>query len=132
MQIKKSENGGLAITGTIETAGVPADAIVAITGDNQFDIAGSGDVPIGYVSVPAKDDTEEDATVTIEVMRFRRRFSAKCIGGAIAAGTQVKSAAPASGNVSTVADLSSGDRKLMVGICIVGAAENAIGEFLGF
>lgn len=122
---------GLGIRGTIETAGVPQDALVAITGDNQFDVAGDGDIVVGHVSVAAKDQTATDAPVTVECHRFRRRFSAKCIGGAIAAGAQVKAAAPATGNVSTVADLSTGDRKLMVGICIVGAAENAIGEFLG-
>lgn len=130
MQITKSENGCLAVSGTIETAGVTADQLVKITGDNQFDVAGSGDVPVGYVSVPAKDPDEEDAEVTVEIIRFRRKFSAKCVGGAIAAGTQVKAGAVASGQ-STVADLSSGDRKLLVGICIVGAAENAVGEFLG-
>lgn len=131
MEIKKTESGALAITGTIETAGVPADAIVAITGDNQFDVAGDGEIPIGYVSVPAKDATEEDAEVTVEIMRFRRVFTAKCVGGAIAAGAQVKMGAPATGNVSTVAALASGDRKLLAGICLVGAAENATGTFLG-
>lgn len=132
MKITKSESRGLAVSGTIETAGVPQDALVKIVDDNEFDVAGSGDVPVGYVSVPAKDKTLEDQTVTIECLHFRRRFTAKCVGGAITAGTQVKCGAPATGSVSTVADLSTGDRKLMVGICIVGALENAEGEFLGF
>jgi hypothetical protein len=131
MRILKSESQGLAVTGTIETAGVPQDALVKITGDNQFDVCGSGDIPVGYVSVPAKDATETDAEVTVEMLRFRRRFSVKFVGGAIAAGAQVKAGAPASGSVSTVAALSSGDRSLLVGIVIVGAAENATGEVLG-
>lgn len=131
MQIKKSESGALAISGTIESAGVPQDTLVTITGDNQFDVADSGDVPVGYVSVPAKDDTETDADVTVEVLRFRRVFEAKC-SGAITAGTQVKMANHATGNVSVVADLSTGDRKLMVGICIVGAGDGETGTFLGY
>ena len=121
---------GLARKATIETAGVLKDQLVKITGDATVDVAGANDIVVGHVSVPAKDITEEDADCTVEFHRFRRIFTAKAVGGALAAGAQVKAAAVASGQ-STVADLSTGDRKLMVGIVWIGAAENAEVTVLG-
>lgn len=121
---------GLALKATMETAGILKDQFVKITGDATVDVAGSADVPVGHVSVPVKDATEEDGDCTIEFHRFRRVFTAKAVGGALTAGTQVKLGAIASGQ-STVADLSSGDRKLMVGIVWIGGAENATVTVLG-
>lgn len=123
------EEATVSVKATIETAGVEADQFVKITGDETVDVAGSGDVPVGYVKVPAKDATEEDAEITVETF-FTRKFTAKAVGGALSAGTQVKLGAPSSGQ-STVADLSTGDRKLMVGIVWIGGAENAEVTVLG-
>lgn len=128
MQIKANVET-LAVPATMETAGVLADQFVKITGDATVDVAGAGDVPIGVVRVPAKDATEEDAAVTIETF-FNRLFTAKAVGGALAAGAQVKLGAIASGQ-STVADLAAGDRKLMAGIVWIGAAENGTVTVLG-
>lgn len=127
MQIKANVEG-LAVPATIETVGVLADQFVKITGDATVDVAGSGDVPIGFVRVPAKDATEDNAEVTIETF-FNRLFTAKA-SGALSAGTQVKLAAISSGQ-SVVADLSSGDRKLMVGIVWIGAADTGTVTVLG-
>lgn len=129
MKVRANAVETLAVPATIETAGVLVDQFVKITGDATVDVAGSGDVPIGVVRVPAKDATEEDAECTIETF-FSRLFEAKAVGGALAAGAQVKLGAVASGQ-STVADLSTGDRKLMVGIVWVGAAENGTVTVLG-
>jgi len=129
MEIKANVEG-LALTAIMETAGVLADQLVEVTGDRTVDVAGSGGIPCGHVSVPVKDAAEEDGECTIEFHRFRRVFEAKAVGGALAAGAQVKLGAIASGQ-STVADLAGGDRKLMVGIVWIGAAENATVTVLG-
>lgn len=129
MQIKANVEG-LAATAIMQTIGVLKDQLVKITGDRTVDVAGSGDVPVGHVSVPVKSATEDNGTCTVEFHRYRRLFTAKAVGGALAAGAQVKCGAIASGQ-STVEDLASGDRKLMVGIVWIGAAENGTVTVLG-
>lgn len=128
MQVKANVET-IAVPAIIQTIGVLADQFVKITGDATVDVAGSGDVPVGFVRVPAKDATEDNADVTIETF-FNRIFTAKAVGGALAAGAQVKLGAIASGQ-STVADLAGGDRKLMVGVVWIGAAENGTVTCLG-
>jgi len=124
------DTAGLGIVATIETKDVPKDTHVAITGDAQVDVAGSGDIVIGHVSRAAKAG-EEDAECTIET-RYKRLFTAKAVGGALAAGALVKAGAPASGNVSTVATTDGSDWELVVGIVWIGAAENAEVTVLGY
>ncbi|MGE3468649.1 MAG: hypothetical protein AB7J13_17155 [Pyrinomonadaceae bacterium] len=129
MQIKKSEHGCLAVSGVMETAGVPADALVNITGDYQFDIAGAGEAVHGYVSVPAKDTKEEDAEVTVDMAAFRRLFTAKAVGSALTAGAKVTPGAPATGNISTVKAAGSDP---VCGVVIQGADENGTVHVLGY
>lgn len=119
---------GLGIRATIHTTDLAKDTLVAISGDETVDAAGSGDIVIGHISVPSPTGADKEGTV--EVHGFTRLFTAKAVGGALAAGAQVKAGAPASG-VSTVADLASGDRKLLVGIVWIGAAENGTVTVLG-
>lgn len=121
---------GLARRATIAAAGVLKDQLVAISGDATVAAAGSGDTVVGHISVPVKDVTETNGECTVEFHRFRRLFTAKAVGGAIAAGAQVKAGAVSSGQ-STVEALASGDRKLMVGIVWIGAAENGTVTVLG-
>lgn len=121
---------GLARRATIAAAGILKDQLVAISGDETVAAAGSGDIVVGHISVPVKDVAETNGECTVEFHRFRRLFKAKFVGGAIAAGAQVKAGAISSGQ-STVEALASGDRKLLVGIVWIGAAENAEGWVLG-
>lgn len=120
---------GLALRATIAAAGVLKDQLVAISGDETVAAAGANDIVAGHISVPVADITETNGECTVEFHRFRRLFTAKA-SGALTAGTQVKAAAVASGQ-SVVADLSSGDRKLMVGIVWIGAADGAEVTVLG-
>lgn len=120
MQVLANNEGCISVKATCSDIGLGVDQFVKITGDEIVTAAGSGDVPIGYISVPAKDVAEDDADVTVQTF-FNRKFTAKA-SGALSAGTQVKLAAIASGQ-SVVADLSSGDRKLMVGIVWIGAGD---------
>lgn len=128
MQVKANVET-LAVPAIMESAGILADQFVVITGDATVDAATAADVPIGIVRVPVKDAAEEDGECTIETF-FNRLFTAKAVGGALTAGTQVKLGAIATGQ-STVADLSTGDRSLMVGIVWIGAAENGTVTVLG-
>lgn len=118
---------GLGVRGTIHTTDLAKDTLVKISGDNTFDAAGASDIVVGHISVPSKTGADNPGTVET---KYKKRFSAKC-SGAIAAGTEVKAAAPSSG-ASVMTDLSSSSRALVVGICIVGAADGAVGEFLGY
>lgn len=121
------DTAGLGVRGAIHTTALPKDTMVKIYGDNAFDIAGSGDIVVGHISVPSAAGADNQGTVET---RYKKRFSCKC-SGALTAGTQVKMAA-ASGTESVVADLSSGDRKLCVGIVIVGAGDGGTVEVLGY
>ncbi len=122
---------GLAVPATIETAGVPKGANVVISGDATVDVATAADIVIGHVSVPVKDATEEDGACTIET-KYKRLFTAKAVGGALAAGAEVQSGAVATGSVSTVKALSSDSRALCLGIVWIGAAENSEVTVLGY
>lgn len=122
---------GLAVRAIMETAGVPKDAHVVISGDEQVDVATAADIVIGHVSVPVKDAAETDGECTIET-KYKRLYDVKFVGGAIAAGVEVQAGAVASGSVNTVKALSSDSRALCLGIVWVGAAENAVGTVLGY
>lgn len=129
MQVTRNNEGNISVKATCTDIGLGVGQFVKIGGDEIVTAAGSGDVPIGYISVPAKNVLEDNAEVTVQTF-FNRTFTAKAVGGALAAGDQVKLGAIASGQ-STVADLSTGDRKLMVGIVWIGAAENGTVTVLG-
>jgi hypothetical protein len=122
---------GLAVPATIETAGVPQGANVVISGDATVDAATAADIVIGHVSVPVKDATEEDGACTIET-KYKRLFTAKAVGGALAAGAEVQAGAVDSGSVSTVKALASDSRALCLGIVWIGAAENSEVTVLGY
>ncbi|MEQ1643679.1 MAG: hypothetical protein ABL959_09575 [Pyrinomonadaceae bacterium] len=131
MKILVGEKECLSRRATIAAAGVLKDQLVKISGDATVAAAGADDIPVGHISVPVKSASETNGECTVEFHRFRHLFTAKAVGGALAAGAQVKLGAVASGQ-STVADLSTGDRKLMVGIVWIGGAENAEVTVLGY
>ncbi len=128
MEILAKNEGCISVKATCTDIGLAKDQFVKITGDEIVTAAGAGDVPIGYISVPAKDATEDDAEVTVQTF-FNRKFEAKA-SGALTAGMQLKLAAIESGQ-SVVADLDTGDRKLMVGVCLIGGADDATVTVLG-
>lgn len=117
---------GLGRRATIETADLPKDTLVSITGDEQVDIAGAGDLVIGHISVPAPKGVA-DGQGTVET-RFKTLFTAKAVGGALVAGVEVQAGAPA-GTESTVAALTTG---VAVGVVWKGAAANGTVEVFGY
>jgi hypothetical protein len=121
--------GHVAVPATIETANLAKGVFVKVTGDGQVDqIADEDDISVGFVLVPAR---AAGGTGTIQT-RYQYKADAEC-KGAIAAGDLVKHGDTDDG-VQTFKKWISGDddASLIVGICWVGAADDAVGTFLIF
>lgn len=125
---------GLAVM-FIFAAVLAKDSIVAITADRTVGAAGANSIPVGRVSVPAR---EADATGTVET-RFKEWIEIKA-SGAVAAGDVVKMAAvdPVTAE-SRVAkwtgqtDAVAGDKpETRFGLCIKGGADGATLEVLTY
>lgn len=121
--------GHVSVPATIHTADLPKGTIVKITGDATVDLTAAEDeVPVGFVMVPARS---ADGGGTVQT-RFQYLVDAEC-KGAIAAGDRVK-VGDTDGGVQTFKKWISGtdNPSLVVGICWVGAADDAVGTFLIF
>jgi hypothetical protein len=125
---------GLAVMFTF-AAVLLKDTIVALTADKTVNVAGANAIPIGRVSVPAK---EADATGTVET-RFKEWVEVKA-SGAVAFGDVVKMAAvdPVTGENRVAkwtgqTDAVAGDKpETRFGVCIKGGADGATLEVLTY
>lgn len=121
---------GLAIPATVETADLPKDTVVAITGDATVDKAAANGTPIGRLSVPAK---LADGIGTVET-KFKELVECEA-DGAITAGDWVKLGAlsPSTGKHTVKTWIEGTDAlKRLYGVAWVGGADEATVKVLTF
>jgi hypothetical protein len=121
--------GHVSVPATIHTEKLPLGTYVKITGDATVDlIAAEDEVPVGFVMVSTKAADKKGTVQT----RYQYLVDAEC-KGAIAAADRVK-IGDTDGGVQTFKKWISGtdNPSLIVGICWVGAADDAVGTFLIF
>lgn len=117
---------GLAVPATVETADLPQDTFVTVTGDATVDKAAGDVIAIGRL---VKSPTAADGPGTVET-RFKEKVSGEA-DGAIAAGDLVKLGA-LNGAIQTFKKWVTGTDvpELIHGICWVGGADQATVEVL--
>lgn len=126
----KAQQEGLAVPATVETANLPVDTLMAITGDAQVDKAAADGMAIGRLRVPAKT---ADGTGTVET-RFKELVSMEA-DGSITAGAWVKLGAlsPTDGAHTAKTWVEGTDTlKMLYGVAWVGGADEATVQILTF
>lgn len=121
---------GLAVPATVETADLPQDSLVDITGDKTVDKAPADGIPIGRLSVPSKT---EDGIGTVET-RFKELVSMEA-DGTLAAGATVQlgTLSPTTGLHTAKAWIEGTDTLLQLyGVVWVGGADEATIQVLTF
>lgn len=119
----------LAVPAIVVTANLPLGTLMTITDDRTIDKSvAEDDFLIGSLEVAPREANKQGTLRT----RYRALVTMKC-SGAIAAGERVKAGAAAAG-VQTLKKWAAGveNEQLIVGVCWVGGADGADGEFLIF
>lgn len=126
----KAQVEGLAVPATVETADLPKDTIVSITGDATVDKAAADDTPIGRIVVPANT---ADGLGTVET-KFKELVEMEA-DGILAAGAYVKLGAlsPTDTKHTAKAWVEGTDSiKRLYGVVWVGGADEATIQVLTF
>lgn len=126
----KAQVEGLAVTATVETADLAQDTLMEITGDATVDKAPADGIPIGRLTVPAK---EADGTGTVET-RFKELVEMEA-DGILAAGAKVQlgTLSPTDGKHTAKAWVEGTDTLLQLyGVVWVGGADEATIQVLTF
>ncbi len=119
----------LAVPAIVVTADLPHGTLLKITDDRTVDKSvAEDDFLVGSLEVPVREANTQGTMRS----RYRALVTMRC-SGAIAAGERVK-AGPAAAGVQTLKKWAAGveNEQLIVGVCWVGAADAAEGEFLIF
>lgn len=121
---------GLAVPATVETADLPQDSFVDITGDATVDKSAADGVPIGTLRVPAK---AADGIGTVET-RFRELVEMEA-DGILAAGAKVQlgTISPTTGKHTAKAWVEGTDTLMQfIGVVWIGGADEATIQVLIF
>ena len=121
--------GHVSVPAIFDTADLPKGTYLVITGDAEVDIsANEDDFPVGYVLKAARAIGDKGTVQT----RFAYLVDAEC-KGAIAAGERVKVGDTDDGvQTFKVYDAATDPSDVCIGVCWVGAGDDAVGTFLIF